>query len=100
MKSNRLNDFVDDLRQVIDDADGNEQYILSKAQPLLADLVSEDNWLDEKYTKPHPEYYQQYCLYACPKGDFSVVSFVWGPGQKTPIHDHTVWGIIGMLRGA
>ena len=31
---------------------------------------------------------------------FSVVSFVWGPGQATPVHDHTVWGLIGMLRGA
>ena len=29
-----------------------------------------------------------------------MVSFVWGPGQKTPIHDHTVWGLVGMLRGA
>ena len=29
-----------------------------------------------------------------------MVSFVWGPGQKTPVHDHTVWGVIGMLRGA
>jgi predicted metal-dependent enzyme (double-stranded beta helix superfamily) len=25
---------------------------------------------------------------------------VWGPGQRTPIHDHTTWGLIGMLRGA
>ncbi|HCL3537404.1 TPA: 3-mercaptopropionate dioxygenase, partial [Pseudomonas aeruginosa] len=31
---------------------------------------------------------------------FSVVSFVWGPGQITPVHDHRVWGLIGMLRGA
>jgi len=31
---------------------------------------------------------------------FSVVSFVWGPGQRTPVHDHTVWGLIGMLRGS
>jgi predicted metal-dependent enzyme (double-stranded beta helix superfamily) len=29
-----------------------------------------------------------------------VVSFVWGPGQATPIHDHTVWGLVGVLRGA
>jgi predicted metal-dependent enzyme (double-stranded beta helix superfamily) len=28
------------------------------------------------------------------------VSFVWGPCQRTPIHDHMVWGLIGMLRGA
>src|SRR4051794_8765541 len=31
---------------------------------------------------------------------FSVVSFVWGPGQKTPIHDHSVWGLVGVMRGA
>ena len=29
-----------------------------------------------------------------------MVSFVWGPGQKTPVHDHTVWGLVGMMRGA
>ena len=46
------------------------------------------------------QYYQQYLLYADPKDRFSVVSFVWGPGQKTPVHDHTVWGVIGMLRGS
>ena len=28
-----------------------------------------------------------------------MVSFVWGPGQRTPIHDHCTWGVIGMLRG-
>jgi predicted metal-dependent enzyme (double-stranded beta helix superfamily) len=49
---------------------------------------------------PHPHYYQQYLLYAEPRGRFSIVSFVWGPGQQTPVHDHTVWGVIGMLRGA
>jgi predicted metal-dependent enzyme (double-stranded beta helix superfamily) len=29
-----------------------------------------------------------------------VVSFVWGPGHTTPVHDHTVWGLVGVLRGA
>lgn len=29
-----------------------------------------------------------------------MVGFVWGPGQETPVHDHTVWGLIGMLRVA
>ena len=28
-----------------------------------------------------------------------MVSFVWGPGQKTPVHNHMTWGLIGMLRG-
>ena len=66
----------------------------------MKELVSRDDWLPAEMAKPHPQYYQQYLLYADPQDRFSVVSFVWGPGQKTPVHDHTVWGVIGMLRGA
>jgi predicted metal-dependent enzyme (double-stranded beta helix superfamily) len=29
-----------------------------------------------------------------------VVSFVWAPNAHTPIHDHQVWGLVGMLRGS
>jgi hypothetical protein len=39
-------------------------------------------------------------LHADPLERFSIVSFVWGPGQRTPIHDHRVWGLVGVLRGA
>jgi predicted metal-dependent enzyme (double-stranded beta helix superfamily) len=63
-------------------------------------LVAKDDWLPPSMAKPHPSFYQQYCLYADAQDRFSVVSFVWGPGQATPIHNHTVWGVIGMLRGA
>ena len=44
--------------------------------------------------------YRQYLLHCDPLERFSVVSFVWGPGQQTPVHDHTVWGMVGVLRGA
>ena len=49
---------------------------------------------------PHPQYYQQYLLHCDPLERFSMVSFVWGPGQSTPVHDHEVWGYVGMLRGS
>jgi predicted metal-dependent enzyme (double-stranded beta helix superfamily) len=48
---------------------------------------------------PHPDHYQQYLLYLDPQSRFSIVSFVWGPGQETPIHDHMTWGVVGQLRG-
>lgn len=67
---------------------------------LLADLVAHDDWLPAFCTVPHPTYYQQFLLHCDPLERFSLVSFVWGPGQQTPIHDHMVWGYIGMLRGA
>ncbi len=73
--------------------------LITKGSELLKTLIQSDSWLPEFCTVPHPEFYQQYLLHADPLSRFSVVSFVWGPGQKTPIHDHCIWGLIGMLRG-
>jgi len=77
-----------------------ESFVRPKAKALLKELIASDDWLPEFCTVPHPQFYQQYLLYADPLERFSVVSFVWGPGQVTPIHDHMVWGLIGMLRGS
>ncbi|MDG9969646.1 cysteine dioxygenase [Achromobacter mucicolens] len=66
----------------------------------FADLVGHDDWLPDACTAPHPQFYQQYLLHCDPLERFSLVSFVWGPGQSTPVHDHEVWGYVGMLRGA
>jgi len=76
-----------------------EQNLISRGSELLKTLIQSDAWLPEFCTVPHPEFYQQFLLHADPLGRFSIVSFVWGPGQKTPIHDHCIWGLIGMLRG-
>ena len=77
-----------------------EHDLLAGARPILSKLIENSSWLDSAYKAPHPEFYQQYLLYADPSNRFSVVSFVWGPGQSTPIHDHTVWGLVGVLEGA
>ena len=77
----------------------DEATLLPWIRPLLATLVSRDDWLPDELARPHTDHYCQYLLHADPLGRFSVVSFVWGPGPATPIHDHTVWGLIGMLRG-
>ena len=78
----------------------DEPTILREGGALLSELVSRDDWLPDEYAQPDAHYYRQYLLHADSAQRFSVVSFVWGPGQVTPIHDHTVWGLIGMLRGA
>jgi predicted metal-dependent enzyme (double-stranded beta helix superfamily) len=76
-----------------------EKNLIAKGSELLKTLIQSDYWLPDFCAIPHPEFYQQFLLHADPLGRFSVVSFVWGPGQKTPIHDHCIWGLIGMLRG-
>jgi len=97
--ADRFQHFLSRLNALID-VDPSETEVLQQGQEILAELVSHDDWLAEEFTIPHPEYYQQYLLYADPEDRFSVVSFVWGPGQITPIHDHTVWALVGTMRGA
>lgn len=93
-----LRDFVAAAtREVAQPRDEAER--LARLRELLAALVARDDWLPDDLARPHPEFYRQYLLHADPLERFSVVSFVWGPGQRTPVHDHTVWGLIGMLRG-
>ena len=98
--TSRLRNFVLAFTRLVDAASGKEERLLDEGGKLLREFVSHDDWLPEECAKPHPEYYQQHLLYCDPLERFSVVSFVWGPGQKTPVHDHTVWGLIGVLRGA
>lgn len=95
-----ISETVRKLQHLYESMDGYEENLLQPASLLIKKLVASDNWLPCAQAQPHPQYYQQYPLYIDPHDRFSLVSFVWGPGQSTPIHNHTVWGVIGMLRGA
>lgn len=99
MHIERLRRFVVEMAEIVETHQA-EDSVLRDGTLALKRLVGTDDWLADAYAQPSPERYQQYLLYADARGRFSVVSFVWGPGQQTPVHDHTVWGLIGMLRGA
>ena len=94
-----LRDFVVAMTKLVDRT-LDEVALLDEGQGHLAALIATDQWLPDDCARPHPQHYQQYLLHCDPLERFSVVSFVWGPGQKTPVHNHTVWGMIGMLRGS
>ena len=96
----RLRNFVTDFTRLTDEAQGNEGRFLQAGKGLLAELVRTDDWLPTAFALASPSRYQQYLLHCDPLQRFSVVSFVWDKGQETPIHNHTVWGLIGVLRGA
>ena len=81
-----LQRFVREVTSLVE-AGLDERAVHEGARNAMRELVATDDWLPEDVTRPHPQYYQQYLLYAEPRGRFSVVSFVWGPGQQTPVHD-------------
>lgn len=99
-----LESFVSDLEGLLAAHDPSPEApsheFLDLAARALAQLVRDDDWLPDAYARPDPDYYRQYLLYRDPDQRFSVVSFVWGPGQHTPVHDHQVWGLVGLLRGS
>jgi 3-mercaptopropionate dioxygenase len=99
MPNHTLRHFVGEIAALID-AKPAESELLERGAAALKKLIRVDDWLPDAFAQPSSERYQQYLLYADVQQRFSVVSFVWGPGQATPIHDHTVWGLIGVLRGA
>ena len=96
----RLLEFVAEMTRLVQAPAMGEPETLAVAKALMHVLVRDDDWLPKSMAQSHPVYYQQHLLYGDPLDRFSLVSFVWGPGQATPIHDHRMWGVIGMLRGA
>jgi 3-mercaptopropionate dioxygenase len=95
----RFREFVQSFTKFVERVRGDEERVFVEGKALLSEIIVHDDWLPEQFAKPDPELYRQYLLYCDPMERFSVVSFVWGPGQKTPVHDHTVWGMVGVMCG-
>jgi 3-mercaptopropionate dioxygenase len=91
--------FLDGMDAIVTDA-RSEAETLDRAEAHLQALIATDAWLPAQYKQPDPNTYQSLALYVDPASRYSVVSFVWGPGQATGIHNHTVWGLVGVLDGA
>jgi 3-mercaptopropionate dioxygenase len=93
-----LRNFVQAVTRAANDG-ADEEAILPVVKSSMLDLVENSGWLPEEFAEPAGKSYGQHLLYCDPLERFCVVSFVWCPGQSTPVHDHTVWGVIGQLIG-
>ncbi len=99
MGLDRLRDFVRRFTLLVERGAGEERIFL-EGRALLADLVAADDWLPPQFAEADPERFRQHLLHCDPLERFSVSATVFAPGQGTPVHDHTVWGMVGILRGA
>ena len=98
----RLRRFIGDMTSLVGGAwqDNDPAVSVEVGARLLGELVSHDDWLPDAMAECPPHGYAQNLLWCDPFERFSVVSFVWAPNAKTPVHDHQVWGLVGMLRGS
>jgi predicted metal-dependent enzyme (double-stranded beta helix superfamily) len=97
--SDTFGNFIEAAELVIRQPREPKDIVLA-IEPLLRRLVTEPDWLEEKYRRAiSSKAYAQYLLYRPDDHAFSIVSFVWNPGQGSPIHDHCTWGVIGQYQG-
>jgi predicted metal-dependent enzyme (double-stranded beta helix superfamily) len=98
IRSDALPSFVRAFEQLVGSG-ADEAAIFRDGRTLLRILIADDGWLPAALAEPDPDGYRIHLLHLDPARRFSVSAMVWGPGQGTPIHDHTVWGMVGVLRG-
>jgi 3-mercaptopropionate dioxygenase len=65
----------------------------------LGALLAQDGWLAPEHRKAHPDHYRQHLLHVSADRRLSIVALVWLPGQRTPIHDHVSWCVVGVYEG-
>src|SRR5829696_116975 len=65
----------------------------------LRELLAVDGWLEPRHQLPGRDTYRQHLLHVSPSRRLSIVALVWLPGQRTPIHDHVSWCVVGVYEG-
>lgn len=70
------------------------------AAKYLPELLAQPEFLREEHRTGSTKHYTQHVVHVHETGAYSVVALVWLPGQRTPIHDHRCWCVVGVLQGA
>ena len=91
MPSAALTSFASDAQRLIDDPHA--------IGARLETLLGQDGWLAPEHRAADADHYRQHLLHVSPDRRLSIVALVWLPGQRTPIHDHVSWCVVGVYRG-
>ena len=94
-----MQDVVQKLERAVTSSEDIEAVVDAVRTCLVARLTIR-GWLPDEATAVSEEGYARHLLHRDPHGRFTVVAMVWGPGQKTPIHDHAgIWCVEGVYAG-
>ena len=65
----------------------------------LAPYLGREDLLREADRRASRDHYRTNVMHVHPRGAYSVVALVWQPGQRTPIHSHRSWCVVGVHEG-
>jgi len=80
---------------------GDQHAITAALRNTLCALIRDhDVQLPDCVHEPIVDHYARRELYRSPRHGYSVVAMTWGPGQGTPVHDHSgLWCVEGVWDG-
>ena len=94
-----LEGFINACRGVIAKTPDAADRVTAIAPLMFALLQSGTGFLRPDHFREDPAHYARNAIYICPDGDLSLFALVWLPGQWTPVHDHSTWGVVGVMEG-
>ena len=65
----------------------------------LQGYLGEPGLLAPAHRRSSPDHYRTNVVHVAPDGSFSLVALVWRPGQRTSIHSHQSWCVVGVHEG-
>ena len=82
-------------------AAGDEHAVTAALRASLCQLMRDPEvQLPACVHEPIADHYARRELYRSPEHGYSVVAMTWGPGQGTPVHDHSgLWCVEGVWDG-
>lgn len=98
-KNSKLDELIRTLDEACSDADGCS--CCHGVKTVLEEVVrSGQEFIPENMMRPAPDRYARRLLHRDPKGRYTVLVMVWGPGQGTALHDHAgMWCVECVYRG-
>ena len=80
---------------------GDQHAITAALRTTMCSLIRDrEVQLPDCVHDPIADHYARRELYRSPRLGYSVVAMTWGPGQGTPIHDHSgLWCVEGVWDG-
>lgn len=91
------------LISTIDDAvaQGDSTAVVNRLCEAFQRMIRQgDVLLPPALLAPVADHYARRELYTSPEHGYSVIAMVWGPGQGTPLHDHSgLWCAEGIWQG-
>ncbi|MDY7231980.1 cysteine dioxygenase family protein [Hyalangium rubrum] len=91
-----LDTFIDEIASAAL-ATGEPEFVTQRVREALTPWLAQG--LPDTYVQPAEGCYARHVIHCDPLERFCIVSIVLRPGQSTPIHNHTTWGVIGVVTG-